>query len=381
MGWGLGKNSPVILSLGRANYEAMIDRHGQQVRWRITKKCTCVTGTNNYADPKCKKCGGSGERYDYQKDYSDSLRIAVAQQIFELPPEYADCEVLKAYDSLGIAYTVRQMDQYVELYHPQKKLRNGEVVDIVFRQPLYKRIEEAALAYIGNGFYQVPGVCSNQSKIEGVDYRAAGDVIDLEAVFDSQGTEVAIIEYRRDTVRLKDTEAVQPLTAFGITYIKPFTFVILSQDLDEVDEKLLQLHGGEAICTFPYRFNVAEGDVITVLSGSQTKKLVLKRRSATADDTLPDFFVDQVPYLATTVREYREGTDFIIIGTNKMHWVCEDPPEAGIVMSITYRYLPTYRVHKAVPMLRTSEDQRLPKKVLLNLFSGAQESRGVQKND
>jgi hypothetical protein len=378
MGFGLGKNSPVVLSLGRANYEAMIDRHGQQVRWRISKKCTCTTGTNsNYADPKCKKCRGSGERYDYQKDYSDSLRVSVAHRIIELPPEQADCEIVKVYDARGIEYTVQQMGQYAELYHPNTELRNGEIVEVTFRQPLCKRIEEAALAYIGNGFYRVPGVLSDRSKIEGVEYRAAGDIIDLETVCDAQGQGVDIIEYRRDTVRLKDSEAVQPLTAFGIRYIKPFTFVILSQDLNEVDEKLLALHGGQAVCTFPYQFNVSEGDIITVLSGSQTKKMVLKRKSAAADDTLPEFFVDQVPYLATAVREYREGTDFIIIGENKIHWVCEDPPATGSAMSITYRYLPTYRVHKVVPLLRTSEDQRLPKKVLLNLFSGFSESRGV----
>jgi hypothetical protein len=381
MGYGLGKNSPVVLSLGRANYEAMIDRHGQWVRWRISKKCTCLTSTNsNYADPKCKKCGGSGERYDYQKEYNDSLRLSVAHRIIELPAEYADCEIVKVYDARGIEYTVQQMGQYAELSHPTSELRNGEVVEVTFRQSLSKHIEEAVLEYIGNGFYRVSGVRSDMSTIEGVEYRVAGDIIDLGRVCDAQGQAVDIIEYRRDTVRLKDSEAVQPLTAFGIQYIKPFTFVILSQDLNEVDEKLLALHGGQAVCTFPYRFNVSEGDVITVLSGSQTRKIVLKRKNATADDTVPEFFVDQVPYVETAVREYREGTDFIIIGENKLHWVCADPPEAGSIMSITYRYLPTYRVHKVVPMLRTSEDQRLPKKVLLNLFSDFSESKGVQKH-
>ena len=29
MGQGLGKNSPISLSLGKESYEAMIERHGQ----------------------------------------------------------------------------------------------------------------------------------------------------------------------------------------------------------------------------------------------------------------------------------------------------------------------------------------------------------------
>ena len=32
MGQGLGKNTPVVLSLGKGNYEALIALHGQWVR-------------------------------------------------------------------------------------------------------------------------------------------------------------------------------------------------------------------------------------------------------------------------------------------------------------------------------------------------------------
>ena len=66
MAFGLGKDSPVVLSLGKANYEAMILRHGQWVRWRVAKKCPCIK--ENSADPQCPKCGGIGDIYDYQKD-------------------------------------------------------------------------------------------------------------------------------------------------------------------------------------------------------------------------------------------------------------------------------------------------------------------------
>lgn len=42
MGVGLGKNSAVVLSLGKENYEALIERHGQWIRWRVATKCSCV---------------------------------------------------------------------------------------------------------------------------------------------------------------------------------------------------------------------------------------------------------------------------------------------------------------------------------------------------
>ena len=42
MAAGLGKNSPIQLTLSRENYEALILRHGQYVRWLQANKCTCL---------------------------------------------------------------------------------------------------------------------------------------------------------------------------------------------------------------------------------------------------------------------------------------------------------------------------------------------------
>jgi hypothetical protein len=379
MAAGLGKNSPVVLSLSRGNYESLLDRHGQNVRWRVSKKCTCVTGANQ-PDPRCKKCGGSGEIYDYQKYFTDTIRVRCGRGIAELPQENKNCEVLKVYDARGIEYEPCQMGQYLKPFNPLHELLNGEVVEMVYRQPMEEFIEVVELEYIGNGYYRVPGVLSDMSNLEGVDYRAPGDIVDMESVFDSNANEVDILEYRLDTVRLKDEGTQRPITALGVKYIKPFNFFVLSQNLDEEDDKLLALHKGDAISTFPYRFDVSEGDIITVLSGANTKKVVLKHKGIKTDDTLMDFFIHKVVYLATDNREYKEGTDFVIVGLNKIHWVCEDSPEPDTNMSITYQYLPTYKVHKFIPMLRTSEDQRIPKKVVLRLFSGFNESRRVNQN-
>jgi hypothetical protein len=230
---------------------------------------------------------------------------------------------------------------------------------------------------VGNGFYRVPGIQSDRSNIEGVTYTAPGDIIDIDAVFDSQGEEVDIGEYRCDTVLLNDKGVALPITAFGVQYIKPFKFFVLSQDIEESDKKIIDTHQGDAILTFPYKFNVSEGDIITVLSGTQTKKIVLNRRIESNDDRIHEFFVHSVPYLATPIREYKEGVDFILSGTNKIHWICDDSPEANTNMAITYQYFPTYRVFMNIPVLRTSEDQRIPRKVVLKLLASNNESRKV----
>jgi hypothetical protein len=300
--------------------------------------------------------------------------------MIELPLEYIDCEILKVVDYEGREYEHSKMGQYVELFNAQKKLSTGEMVDVVFRESIVKTIEEVQLSLIGNGFYRIPGVQADKSKIEGVNYTAAGDVVDIEiGVFDAHGHEIDICEYRRDTVRLKDADAALPLTAFGVKYIKPFKFFVLSQNLSEEDARLVSAHSGDAVCSFPYAFNSSEGDVITVLSGTQTRKIVQKCRGNSHDDTIPEFFVDRVSRLETNDREYAEGRDFIIVGANKIHWICENPPDEGVNIALVYQYFPTYRVAENIPMLRTSEDQRIPRKVVLKLFSGFSESRGVNR--
>ena len=60
MSVGLGRNSPIVLSLGKDNYEALIDRHGQWLRWRIAEKCSCVKGMTMQPDIHCPFCAGRG---------------------------------------------------------------------------------------------------------------------------------------------------------------------------------------------------------------------------------------------------------------------------------------------------------------------------------
>ena len=79
---GLGKNTPIQFSLGKSNYEALIDRHGQWLRWRIAEKCSCVKGITMQPDIHCKFCAGRGYTYTYLKNMI-SYSIVMLQQIFQ----------------------------------------------------------------------------------------------------------------------------------------------------------------------------------------------------------------------------------------------------------------------------------------------------------
>ena len=373
MGYGLGRDSPVVLSLGKSNFEALIDRHSQWLRWRVAKKCPCAV--DSYADSKCKKCGGGGYIYDYQHEYEDAYRAAVRSNVVVIPENYSNAEILEVYNAYGKRYQFCRLDDFIQILG--EKIQDNELVDVRFRAPTIEHLDTATLESIGGGYYRVPGILTEPSKLEGVFYQAAGDVVSIDELKDEEGNPVKILGYRWDMINA-DSQA-KTLTANSINYILPFKFNLMSQNLSKEDQILVNTHNGDAVCTFPNMFNMSENDVLTVLAGSQTHKVLVKK-SKGKDDILPDFFVAQVDSMETKTATYQEGINFILTGTNRIHWI-GDQPAADELMSITYRYHPTYCVDKNIPMLRTSENQRIPHKVVLKLHAAFSEAKRVNQND
>ncbi|QEJ95205.1 hypothetical protein FUT84_01270 [Treponema phagedenis] len=379
MAYGLGKNSPVTLALGKESYEAMIERHGQYVRWRVAKKCPCVS-TGNQPDIHCKKCGGSGELYSYQKKYTDNVRLSVFDGLIELPEDIADCVIKSIYNYAGVLFEFKKEDRFIQLQDKEHTLTQGETVDIIFEQELVCILKETKAERICKGFYRIPDLRMPKSTIEGVYYSPCCDILKIENLKSEDGADVEILNYYKDCIEVLSEEDYPYLIAKNIEYIKPVKFIVLSQNLNKENLALIQKHNGDAVCTFPYKFDVSEGDIITIISGTMTNKVIVKRGRETADDIIPEFFVDSIDLIETKTSVFKEGEDFILIGTNRIHWLGAAKPEANESMSITYRYNPTYRVCQNIPSLRTSEDQRIPRKVVLKLFASYQNARRVHTN-
>jgi hypothetical protein len=373
MGYGLGANSPVVLSLGKGNFEALVERHGQYVRWRSAKKCSCVTA-NNSPNIHCPRCGGSGERYDYQREYEALFRATIRDNIVPVPEEYGDAAVLEVYNAYGRRSHFCRRGDFIQI--TGGTIPNNELIDVIVRVPVVKRLEDVTPEKAGGGYYRVPGILTPPSKLEGVFYQASGDVVAAADVRDADGNPVNVMGFRRNMI-LADSTA-DTIVAASVEYVMPFKVIVLAQNLSKEDAALVNAHIGDAVCTYPYGYNVSEGDVLTVLSGSMTHKIVMEKRADALDDTIPEFFVAGVDGIETQTASFTEGADFVLTGKNTLHWI-GNQPEAGEAMAITYRYYPTYRVAKNIPALRTSEDQRIPRKVILKLFSGFSESRGVNR--
>ena len=387
MGFGLQKGSPVQLTLGKDNYEALLERHGQWIRWRKAVKCPCTQKDTMQPNPRCPRCKGIGVFYSYQKDLivTQTLGIIDNSGVLEVSAEYETAALESVYDYNGNKYPATKHGVYISLESAPQK---GMFLYVVTLQQTLRHVRKAVCENTGGGYYRVAGLQSRRAGIDGLYHTAPGDIEKIEKVVDDNGLVLEIGELRTDMFTVKPPpapddgdppEIKEPLTAFGIEYIPPFILALQNQNLEETDEKIVTELRGDGICSFPYNCDIGEEDTLTVLAGSFTKKDVINRVPDIDFDVIDAYFVSDITSCTGTNRDYRKGIDFIIAGTNRIKWLCDDAPATGEAYSITYQICPTYKVIKPIPQIRTSENQRLPKKVVIQLYSAHGEKRGVNQ--
>lgn len=389
MGQGLGKNSPVILTLGKDNYEALLDRHGQWTRWRTAKKCTCVNTHSMQPDIHCKFCGGLGSVYSYQKSHIIYVNVMVKDTsgILEVSNDYLYANLVKVYDFWGYEYkNAEKLGRYIKL-NSTKLPKKSSYITIVMKETITKFLEQAVLRKATTGYYFIDELLNAKGYIDGLYHESPSDIVNIEKIVDANGQEFKVKEYRLNSVLLEDKyndideiiEPLEPLTAIGIKYLEPFIFAILNQNLSKADEQMVVDTQGDAILLFPYGCDVGNDDIVTVLAGTYTQKDVMVRTDFETD-TIGAYFVEEITS-CFQVRDseaviFEQGKDFVIVSNNKIKWLDSgDGPEPGEAYSVVYKIFPTYKVCKAIPQLRTSENQRFPKKAVVKLFASYSENR------
>ncbi len=323
--------------------------------------------------------------YGYQPKLTVTQTVMVDRDgIVEVSEEFADCTLDVLHDFYGAPFkNAVKMGKYI-IINPDRPINKGDYVYAVMTKNTVSVMKKAACEILGAGYYRVNGLRFRRNGIDGITHTAPADVVKIDKIVDANGVEYKTKEFRTDMFLLGDpvkpqeetTPPAEPLTAYGVEYIPPFIFAILSQELSEADVKLMVECQGQAITIFPYACDVADDDVLTALSGTNTRKEVSKRTNG-ADDTIGAFFVQEVVSCLGNEREYQQGVDFLLTGTNRIKWLCEDAPEPGESYSITYRENPTYVIAKSIPQLRTSENQRMPKKAVVKWYGSYAENKKV----
>lgn len=397
MGVGLGRNSPVRLTLGKDNYCALIERHGQWIRWRIASKCSCVTNNSMQPDIHCTLCSGRGFTYTYQKNQVGfSVVLNNGSNVFEVEDRFTDSELIEVYDYNGVRYKAEKIGKYVQI-KSDKQLQKGGYFTFLFKQPIEKTLENVTVDKQVNGYFEVPNLTNQQPNIDGVYYEVKSDIVSIDTIIDANGLEYQPTEYRLNMFRIENhTQIViddvtgeekeekipieMPLTLTNVKFIQPFIFALLNQNLSKADMQQVVESQGDAILTYPYECDVSNDDVITVLAGTYTNKEVMVRQHYETD-TIGVYFVSDIISCSMIVDDkevyFTEGVDFILSGTNKIKWINGNGPSEGEAYSITYRVLPTYRVVKDIPQIRTSENQRFPKKAVVKLQTTYSDNAGI----
>lgn len=292
-------------------------------------------------DIHCKKCGGLGVAFSFQKKavVSQTVMIRDNSGMIELDAGFTDCPLTKCYDNSGGIYeNATKTGSFVMFNTPTLPVK-GLYVTAVMEEDILHTVEKITAGSAGSGYYRVSGLCSSRMKTEGLYHTAPGDIESIEEVKDIDGNVYEVGEIRQDCIFVKPREVEEdgeiievepPKTLYvkNVKYIPPFTFVILNQNLSKSNAQVMQENNGDAVLTFPYAYDVTMDDVITVLSGIYTQKNVVTKKDADYDVS-PAYFV---------------------------------------------------KVVKAIPQIRTSENQRMPNKAIIKLYATYGEKRGVNKN-
>jgi hypothetical protein len=329
-------------------------------------------------DIHCERCGGSGFIYTYQKDITVTQTVGVndTSGIIEVSKEYEEAHLEMVCDHEGKNYNAEKTGVFISLSNPPRK---GIYLFVVMSMDIVKKLDTADCESAGGGYYRISGLQSRRAGIDGIYYSAPGDVVKIGTITDTTGKEYQARELRLDMFYIETPdELVEPVIVKDVSYIPPFIFALSSQEISKADAEAMVQVQGEAVLTFPYNLNVGEGDILTAFAGSYPQKDIMTRVEG-ADDTIGAYFVMDISSCIGKKRDYIKGKDYILAGTNRIKWLCDDAPLYGEAYSISYSIYPTYRVVKSIPQIRTSENQRLPKKAIVKLFSTYAENKRINQ--
>lgn len=348
---GLTENSPIQLQLTRENFNALIGRHSQPIRWLVAEKCACIKA-NRKVDANCPVCKGKGVYYETPTQSTNVKTVtAPIDGVIELP------NVIWIRDLQGNNYEFTDG----ECVTYASEVKKGKYY-------LVKYIEDVAQSgsglatYISDKLYSIdiPTV---------IDFdEVQGELLSVTAT--NNGTELTVTNLFRNCFEIEESLLESDEVQVSYTYINPFQFALINNDFPKQDEKFLTEVSGRGLLIFPQRWEVYHKDVIVALNATQIKKHVF--RSTGTVDSLPSFYIYELKS-ASVIRndvevEFIPGTDFVIYKGNQIKWIGNAPTENEQV-SITYSYNTVYKVMKDTPAPRTSEDNRFPRKAYIELYA------------
>lgn len=358
MAVGLGEITPIKLQLTRESFNAAIGRHHQPIRWLVAVNCPCI-GENQRVDANCPLC--HGKRVSYITP-TTSERVETFTAVIDGVIEQDN--VIWIRDFTGKEYTITDHEcvTYVD------GVKKGQQYQVKYVEDVTQTGSGIA-QYIADKLYRI----DLPTQVAFGDVQ--GDLLKVTASFN--GSPLTVTTLFRNCFEISDTINPGDQVDVVYEYINPFEFLLLSQNLQKSDQRYLIDNSGDAMLTFPQRWEIYTNDIIIALNATQIKKHIFE---STGDiDYLPSAYLGELKQAYSIRNEVKHNyipyVDFTLYKGNRIKWI-QNKPDPGEQVSITYSYYIVYKVMGDMPAPRTSENNRFPRKVALKVYTDINSREG-----
>ena len=363
----------VPIALSRQNMENIIDRHSQFVRWRKGQLCPAASKRGQHSI-ECTVCQNG-----YIFSIPDNINVINEQIDNAGHAGQIDFGKLISVDRLEKvtrdecqALPIRSIEGDREFLFSGNGITNNDAIFADYSYDLKRDLTLCGQYYEGNGVIALEEpIVKLQAGGE-----VSGDILEITRLRNvSTRKDIPFIKFARNLIFI-DTTTNEPLTTDFIKaegrYISPFSFAVLNVKQSQKYLPQHRIKEGDAVLLTANRFNIGEGDLITPLVGEQTGSSVIKRSSTLATDKLGVFEATQLLRIIvkdtnTTTKEFKINEDFKLIGLSQILWF-GDKPADDQEYSVMFKYRPSYRIYGDMPTVRTSENERFPRRAVLKVF-------------
>jgi hypothetical protein len=369
-------------------HHALIQRQGQASRIMQSRKCPCLSGGR--AQLLCNLCKGKGYLLTFQRSIlvidEQSPHCELKVNTFWSPILAVNSVLVERHASQG-GNVLMNVDSFsgnqIDISHPEfAGPKNYETTKATYRYDNWNEITGEQQKGNGSFIYHSIGTKSTVRNSSNP-FNIHGDLVEVTRVYNvTKDINYDIKSFKKQTITIDDKkQTVEPPEAtddleFDYKYVDP---IQLGTDRIKMDSFMESWNEnsktGQLQFIIPAGYEIAKGDVITLMVPRLREDAVIIRGSDTHDE-IPQF--DIVEILSKIIDEdgqlYESGTDFSLEEYNNLVWKAGKGPAAGKNFSISYVFRPSFRIYKQVVDTMSNENKYFPQMVeakFMNKFTHA----------